>query len=488
MSNKLIFIFLLTASSAFAQNKGMFVVTRDYRIRPFPEAATIILDWKSLNVQNDFDITENSFGKAITKKIVDINNDNQPDHVVIEYVFKSDEQQYSFSVKPNNKPITFSASNATADARLKITYLKNISSEINNWSDKIIESVMSFNPNPDKYDYETAFFMNAMFVRYLETKNQSYFNYIKKWVDRFIDSHGSLDPKQYKVDEYRLDNLLAGRLFISLYEATKDSRYKGALQQLRQQLQYQPRTVDGGYWYRQSCPYQLWLDGVYMSGIFLMQYGKVFNEPKMFDQAMQQINLVNEHNGDTESGLLFHGFDESGNASWANEDTGTSREFWSRGIAFYYLTLLECIDYIPLENLDRKQLGMKFRELTRPIQKFEDPTSALWYEVINKSYEPRNWFETSASAMFAYGFAKGYNKGILDKSYLAAAQKVFVSLQRDYIFFDDQGRLYLDGTVKTATLDPKVSKGDLDYYVSAERKINDLKGLAALLYLSMELD
>jgi len=90
--------------------------------------------------------------------------------------------------------------------------------------------------------------------------------------------------------------------------------------------------------------------------------------------------------------------------------------------------------------------------------------------------------------MFGYAFAKGFNKGILDKTYLAAAQKVFVSLQRDYIFFDDQGRLYLDGTVKIGTLNPKVSKGDLDYYVSTERRVNDYKGLGALLYLAMELD
>ena len=45
---------------------------------------------------SDFDVTDNNFGKKIAKKIVDSNNDTQPDHVVIEYVFQSDEQLYSF--------------------------------------------------------------------------------------------------------------------------------------------------------------------------------------------------------------------------------------------------------------------------------------------------------------------------------------------------------------------------------------------------------
>jgi unsaturated rhamnogalacturonyl hydrolase len=426
-------------------------------------------------------VTYNNFGKKLTKRIVDIDNDNQPDKVVIEYVFASDEQLYSFSIKPNSQLIAFSSSNATVDPRLKITYLKS-AANVANWPDKIIESVMSFYPELEKYDYGTAFFLTAMFQQYQKTKNRSYYNYIKKWADRFIDSHGALNPKYYKVDEYRLDDLLPGRIFLLLYDVTGDNKYKSAAQQLRQQLQYQPRTSDGGFWYRQTYPYQMWLDGAYMSDVFLMQYGKVFNDPAIFKDAMQQIKLVHEHNGNTDTGLLYHGWDESGNPTWANEDTGASPEFWSTGIGWYYLTLLECIDYVPLESPDRKELGMMFRELTKPLQKFEDEKTGLWYQVINKSYEPRNWIETSASAMFAYGFAKGFNKGILDKTYLAAAQKAFASLQRDHILFDDQGRLYLDGTAKSDT------QGDLDYYLSSERRVNDFKGLGALLYLSIELD
>lgn len=495
MRKSLLYIILIIGSfSAFAQDTGMFVVTRDYRNRPFPEAATIVLEWdqlvshRTIDVEHDFNITDGAFGKRINnKKIVDDNGDNRPDRVVIEYVFPSDEPVFSFSLRSNGKPLTLATSGAVADTRLKITYLSS-KSEVANWPDKIIGSVMSFNPEPTAFSPDIALFMNAVFVRWKETQNQSYFTYIKKWADRFVDSHGYIDPKYYNVNQYELDNLLAGRVFLSLYEATKDRRYQGAVQQIRQQLQYQPRTADGGYWQRQTAPYQMWLEGAYMSGTFLMQYAKVFNEPRGFDEAMQQINLVYEHNGDVETGLMYHGWDESGNNVWSNEDTGTSREFWTRGISLYYSGLLEWIDLIPVENVDRKVLGTRFREMTKPVQKFEDPETGLWYQVTNKSYEPRNWIETSGSAMMAYGFAKGFNKRILDRTFQVAAQKAFMSLQRDYIFFDDQDRLYFDGTAKSGTLDTKVSKGDLDYYVSIERKVNDYKGLAALLYLSMELD
>lgn len=482
MITRILLFLLFSTCSALAQNKGIFLVTR-HTLTP---KATIVVNYKdllshkSVRENEDFDIIDGNFGKTLTKKIVD-------DHVVINYVFESDEPVYSFLLKPNGKQLTRSSSNVSIDKGLTITYLSNRTG-ITNWPDKIIGSFMSFSPELAKFDDQTAFFLTAMFARWKETKNPAYLNYIKKWADRFIDSHGYIDPKYYKVQDYGLDNLLPGRIFISLYEATKDPRYKGAAQQLRQQLQYQPRTSDGGYWQRQSYKYQMWLDGTYMSDVFMMQYAKAFDEPALFKEAMQQINLVHEHNGDPETGLLYHGWDESGNPAWANEETGTSPEFWSRGIGWYYLALLECIDYIPLESPDRKELGTLFREVTKPVLKFQDQKTGLWYQLINKGYEPRNWFETSASAMFAYGFAKGYNRGIFDKSYLALAQKTFETLQRDHIFFDEQDRLYFDGAVVGASLDPKISKGDLDYYVSKERRVNDYKALGALLYLTMELD
>jgi unsaturated rhamnogalacturonyl hydrolase len=484
--NRTLIILLFVTSTAFGQDKGMFVISREYRNRTFPERVTIVVDWKKLQRDGDFDLTDGNFGKRVTKKVVDINSDGQADALVFDYVFESDEPLYSFSVKPNGKSIAFTTSNATADPRLKVIYLTN-KKDVVSWPDKIIASVMSLNPEPG-YDTDFAFFLNAMFVRYNETHNEAYFNYIKKWADRFIDTHGYLNPKIYNVAHYKLDDLLPGRIFIRLYEVTKDQRYKGAAQQLRQQLQYQPRTSDGGFWHQQNTPYQMWLNDAYTGGTFLMHYANVFKEPKLFDQAMEQLNLIKEHNGDPETGLMYHGWDESGNHVWANEDTGTSKEFWSQGIGWYYISLLECIEYIPLESMDRKLLGPMFRELTKPVQKFQDKQTSLWYEVTNKSYEPRNWTEAAGSAMLAYGFAKGSNRGIFDKTYLASAQKVFESIQREWIFFDDEGRLYLDGTVKNATLNTKLSKGDLDYYVSAERRINDFKGLGALLYLVQELD
>lgn len=89
--------------------------------------------------------------------------------------------------------------------------------------------------------------------------------------------------------------------------------------------------------------------------------------------------------------------------------------------------------------------------------------------------------------MFAYAIAKGFHQGLVDASYYDHAKQAFDALLNRYVYFDTGGDIYFDQTVKVATLNPTVSKGDYDYYVGLERRINDYKGLASLLYASMEI-
>ncbi|MBA7573582.1 Unsaturated rhamnogalacturonyl hydrolase YteR [subsurface metagenome] len=90
--------------------------------------------------------------------------------------------------------------------------------------------------------------------------------------------------------------------------------------------------------------------------------------------------------------------------------------------------------------------------------------------------------------MFAYAFAKAYNKGYLDQSYFEKAKHAFDGLIDGYIYFDDEGKVYLTRTVKVGTLNFNYSDGSYEYYISVDRRINDFKGVSALLYLAMALE
>jgi unsaturated rhamnogalacturonyl hydrolase len=231
----------------------------------------------------------------------------------------------------------------------------------------------------------------------------------------------------------------------------------------------------------------MWLDGIFMGDVFSMQYANAYKQPQGYDEAVHQIKLIYQHTADLATGLLYHGWDESRNPVWAHPQRGTSPEFWGRAIGWYLFALIECLDYLPADHPERKDIIKIFQDVSASVKNYQDVKTNLWYQVIDKGNQPGNWIETSCSAMFTYAFAKGNHQGFLDATYLSSAQQAYQSLLDGYVFIDDHGNFHFDRTVKIGTLNTKTSKGDFQYYITTECRIDDYKGLAALLFASMEL-
>lgn len=485
----------------------LVVVKRNYE-RPAHENVTIAVDWEQLTGRmprlksEGFRLTDQHFGRALSGSLVNTDEDPQPDFLNVEYQFTSAEPQYTFmiSADPDAQRPEIQLGDLTEDNRFAITIVQDYTTftkgdTITNWAQKIFESSLNFYPEPQQFTiispgewtYEHGMFLNAGFELWQRTQNPKYFDYIKNWVDMFLTPEGRIREEAYDVAQYRLDDILPGRLCLFLYEQTGDIRYKTAADQLIDHLEHQPVTSEGGYWHKQVYPHQMWLDGIYMADIFSMQYGKMFNEPEWFDEASRQIQLISMHTRDSVTGLMYHGWDESRNPVWADPVTGTSPAFWGRAIGWYFMAVIDCLDYLPEDHPSRQAIIGIFRDLAGSIAKYQDENSRLWYQVIDKGDQPGNWIETSCSAMFAYGFAKGANTGLLDASFRRRAQDAFDALIRDHTWYDSEGNLYFDQTVKVGTLNLKVSKGDYEYYIGGERRINDYKGLGALFYASLAL-
>lgn len=480
----------------------LIVVKRNYEPRPVLETAAIVLDYADVARRlpdvnrKGLVVTDLNFGRQVGARLV--SDDGKPVTIVVDVTFTSVEPIYAFSFRSDDHPLQPCA-NVPTDSRLSVTFLSSYrdvekSRSAGNLADEIIESTVKTYPDPSQlsinapgdWNYEYGFFLNGVMQRWDKVRNEQYFNYVKRWADRFIDDHGAIDKNQYRVSEYRLDDILPGRLFITLYQATREEKYKIAAMAFEDHLLHQPKTNDGGYWHKQIYPYQMWLDGIYMGDVFATQYASVFQMPALFDESIHQIKLIAQHNTDPKTGLLFHGWDESKNKVWADAQTGTSHEFWGRGMGWYLMALIDCLDYIPADHPERGDVVQIFQRVSKALAKYQDTKTGLWYQVIDRGDAPDNWIETSCSAMFAYAFAKGYHKGLLEKRYYDCASRAFASLLNNHVYVDERGLLYLDQTVKVATLNPAVSKGDYHYYVGLERRINDYKGLAALLYASME--
>lgn len=500
-------LILLSCNSSFGngQDKVLMIVQRMSSPLSTNDATNIVVSWEEVLKRfpaaksKAIEVFDRNFGNRIAASLLDADKNGTPESLIIPYTFTSNDPIYTFSFHKSTTALPVTTMAVAARNDLKITFLKssaaNESKDIK-WSNKVVESTITFYPDPvqiaiyapAQWNYEYGYFLSGVIELGEKTKNEAYVKYAQQWTDHFIDAKGNLDTLEYRRRDYKLDDVAPGRLFVYLHAITKDDKYKRGADQLIEHLREQPTTKEGGYWHKKIYPYQMWLDGIFMGDVFSMQYAKHFNEPHWIDEAIHQIKLMSKYTRDPETGLMYHGWDESKNKTWAHPDKGTSPEFWGRAIGWYMMALAEAMECIPASHPERKDVEKIFRDLSASVMKYQDKHSKLWYQVMDKSNQQGNWIETSCSAMFGYAMAKGANLGVLDKSYLAHAKVILNALTRDYVYFDDAGRLYLDQTVKVGTLNPKFSKGDFAYYISTERRINDYKGLASLLFLAKELE
>ena len=356
------------------------------------------------------------------------------------------------------------------------------------WSIRMAESVMERNPTlMNRWHYEVGVMMRAFERLWKHTGDERYFEYVKLNVDEFVAPDGSI--RTYDLTDYNLDQINTGKLLFPLLERTGDERYRRAADTLRKQLAEHPRTSEGGFWHKKVYPYQLWLDGVYMAGPFLVRYGVEFDDPEAVDEVANEILLVARYLRDPATGLYFHGWDESREQAWADSVTGLSKSFWGRGMGWYGMALVDVLDYMPDDHEDRGMIIRLVREFAEAVTRVQDPVTGLWYQVLDQPQRPENYHEASASNMFIYTLAKGVREGYLDPQYLDVARRGHDGVLEHFIRAEDDGLISLEGTVSVGGLGGKDQRdGTFEYYMSEPLQVNDNKGVGPFIMASLELE
>ena len=194
-----------------------------------------------------------------------------------------------------------------------------------------------------------------------------------------------------------------------------------------------PRISNGGFWHKQIYPHQVWLDGLYMAGPFLAEYGKRFDEPSLFDEAALQLTTAWDDLIDEESGLLYHGWDESREQRWADPVTGRSPHFWSRSIGWYMMAMIDVLDFLPEDHHQRAEIIEQLNHIATAIEKYRDPVTGMWYQVTDLGEREGNYLESSGSIMFIYSWVKGAQKGYLPDAFLQKGTEAYDQFLEQFI-------------------------------------------------------
>jgi len=336
------------------------------------------------------------------------------------------------------------------------------------------------------WNYMDGCMIKAIIELYQITKKEDYLTFADNFIDYFVTDDGSIPS--YDPEEYNLDNVNAGKTLFDLYELTGKEKYRKAIDTVYRQLQGQPRTSTGNFWHKLIYPNQVWLDGLYMSQPFYMQYELTYNHGKNCQDVCQQFINVYHLMRDLRNGLYFHAYDDSREAFWCDKVTGLSDNFWLRALGWYAMALIDTMEVMS-ESLaaEKSELNRIYQELIDSMLPYQDEASGMWYQVVNRGGIKPNYLETSGSAIFAHAIMKSVRLGYLDDSYYNYGYQAFQGICNKYISEKD-GELQLDGICLVAGLgNTEMREGTFDYYMREPIVKNEAKGVAPLILAYIEI-
>lgn len=334
-----------------------------------------------------------------------------------------------------------------------------------------------------KWNYIDNCMMRAVIMLYELTGNADFFDYAVKFTDAYIGENG--DIPTMNISDFNLDNVCGGRNLIWLFRKTHAERYRTAFEKIRTQLEKQPRLSTGNFWHKAIYPYQIWLDGVYMALPFMAVYGGFSGNYEIYDDIFRQLDNIRRIMRDSETGLYFHGYDETCSQCWADGKTGLSQEFWLRSMGWLCAGLADLCGDVPKSNKLYGLCAEMLDSLLKSLAVCTDSEGVL-YQLPLKPQAIGNYPETSGTLLFAYSAVKSAGIGISDNNMMKSGVKAFNAVTEKYITYENIP--VLNNICLMSGLGGAENRDGTEKYYLSERVVsNDAKGIAPYLMAYAEI-
>jgi unsaturated rhamnogalacturonyl hydrolase len=243
-------------------------------------------------------------------------------------------------------------------------------------------------------------------LNYIGSAVSGFKNYLKS-------APQALTPVKSVIEPQALDD--AGSMAAAMIKALRAGAVKSDLRPIIDNyinfiLTKQFRLADGTLARNRPQPNTLWLDDLYMSLPALAQMGVLTGDRKYFDEAVKQYELFSKRMFNPERGLYMHG--------WIQDMDPHPQFHWARANGWAILTKIELLDALPQDHPGRAILIEMLKKHAAGLAQRQDATG-FWHQLLDRN---DSYLETSATAIYAYCFARAINKGWLDaKAYGPAA-------------------------------------------------------------------
>ncbi len=339
------------------------------------------------------------------------------------------------------------------------------------------------------------------------------YGWCKVYADNSIDANGNF----YNFKKGSLDNIASGKVLFDLYAREEAAapgggrRYRLAADYLYNYLRNEYKRIildegKGGFIHKDSYPYQMWLDGLYMGAAFYAEYLATFapDDNEAWADIALQFTTIHAHTYDALKQLNYHGWSakpSDSNSFWANTADpfkGCSKEFWGRGMGWYAAALADVLAMMPADHPDYASIAGIFAQVADGIRRWQDPQSGVWYQLLQyddsftSARGRHNYLEASASCMFTYALFKGMRLGLLDQAEFGpVALKAYDGLIATFIT-GSGNNIDINKICRSAGLGPSNNRsrdGSADYYLDGSDVTivsNEGKGIGSFIMASLE--
>lgn len=319
-----------------------------------------------------------------------------------------------------------------------------------------------------KWDWGQATFLNSIVHLYNSkpaAEKQAYLDYIKRSMDA-----------AYAVANGKHPNAVAsahGMAFLA--RITGEKKYLEKAEAIYADYLQIPRAPNGGVSHRAETV-ELWDDTVYMLNMFLLEMFRLTGDEKYLAEFVQQFNAHNEKLLDVQSGLWVHGWDADNTdyndgcsiMGWPDKITRKSSQIWARGNGWVGMALADALQTAPRSSKYRPVLQKALIHYIEAVAPLQNKESGLWYQLVTLPGDPKNFLESSCTAMFAYTITKGLEMKILNKKkYQPLIDRAYKGLRKDCLRVTENGMIPTNVSGGTCV-------GDKDYYLT--RKIGEGTG------------
>ena len=294
--------------------------------------------------------------------------------------------------------------------------------------------------NNKSYLFEWSYYNGVVFegLEYIYdyTGTEKYRSYVESYLDAMVASNGTWAKctsgntskeaagyvNYHGADCYKTASLLLDMCKTSNGGVDTSSKYYQIATTLYDDLttgygaDYTKSDLGYNYYHSWSSTptYLVWLDGIYMIQPFMAEYAYYTNDTDQLDKIAGRFNWYYQNGRESGTNLYYHAISSA---------SKVVDYHWTRGIGWYAMALVDCMQYMSGDNLETMKTILK--DLVDTMIEYQDSSTGMWANLCDQSVTSTNKLETSGTAMLAYTIAKAVNKGWISSSYSEYAKKAF---------------------------------------------------------------